>query len=55
MAEHDEEEAEPMQSRAVAGPPARRGALPNVPEPITPKNARHLLNDSEMVIGCDAS
>ena len=54
VVEHAEEEAEPWQYRAVSGPSARRGALSNVPEPLTKKKARHLLNDNQMVIGYDA-
>ena len=54
VAEAAEEEAEPLQFGAVSGPSARRGALPNVPEPLAKKKARHLLNDNEMVIGYGA-
>ena len=44
-----------MQSRSVAGPPARIGAHPNVPESMTSNNARILFKDNKMVIGCEAS
>ena len=46
VAEVAEEETEPLQSGAGSGPSARRGALPNVPEPLTQKKARNLLKDN---------
>ena len=54
VSEHEEEEAEALQYGAVSGPSPRRGALSNVPEPLTKKKARHLLKDNERVIGYGA-
>ena len=60
LTQNVEQETLPGESNAVAGAgPAKpfypRGAPANAPDPMTTKKARHLLNDNELEIECDAS
>ena len=57
VAEHLDEEAERLPSRALAGAgtSARMGAPANLPEPMTTKRAGQLIDENEKVIDCGAS